>query len=258
MPWRHTQVANLVWQELRRWWMSPTTWLLMATLYFVEAFLFFLFVDAFVTQLQPRNLVSSHPVGMTDAVIVPFYWWTGVLLVVFIPAWSMRWIGEDYQHKTWALLRLAPLSSLQILTVKFVAASLALFLLLAGFTLMPLSLLPEVKLDLGQLFSAVLGTFLLGETFLAAGLWCATLSRQPLQGALLAYAGLLLSVLLYLAANLPGFSSELFYYLTPFNHFKPWLEGLLDTRDLGYFLLSIALFFLLAWRRLKQDKETPQ
>ena len=236
--------------QLRRWFRSPASWILLAALVFLLAFLFLLFVETFLDHIQPANLTARHPLSLSDAVILPYLWWSGVVLLGLLPFLTMRLISGEYQQDSWPLLAAAPLRGRTLVLGKFLGLEIFLTLIVALVAILPLTLMFGAAIDLPRLGSGVLGLWLLLLSMGAAGLFCSTLSSEPTLAALATYGLMLVLALFYFAGNLPGAISPGLYYLAHFAHYPPWLEGRFDSRHLTYYGLFTVFFLWLSIRRL--------
>jgi ABC-2 type transport system permease protein len=226
---------------------------MLATVLFLLSVLFLIFLQSFSEHIQPANLNSDHPLGLGDAVILPYLWWSGLILLSIMPMLSMRLVSEERQRQTWSLLASAPIKPLHIILGKFFGLSLQVSLLIFLVALFPISLVFGAAIDVTRLVSGLFGLWLLLASFGAAGLYCSTLTDDPIVAALTAYGLLLLMGLLYFGSNTPGAASETFNYLAHFGHFPAWLEGRFNSAHLAYFLLFSGLFLWLAVRRIQYE-----
>src|SRR5690606_5837791 len=106
----------------------------------------------------------------------------------------------------------------------------------------------EQVLDYGAMLSGYLGLFLLGSTFAAIGLFTSSITKN--QVAAYVSAIILCFFFFYAFESLASYNllRGADYYvqkLGMFVHFQQMLKGILDTRDLIYFLIIIALFLVL-------------
>src|SRR5690606_26570659 len=104
------------------------------------------------------------------------------------------------------------------------------------------------QLDLGTIFSGYLGLFLLGSSFAAIGLFTSSLTRN--QVAAYVSAIFLCFVLFYAFESLASYNllGGADYYVQKIGmyvHYQQLLKGIIDTRDLIYFVLIITLFMVL-------------
>ncbi len=229
---------------------SPLAWTVLAIVLLILALLFLVFLENFLSLIQPRFAGQDGAPGVTDAVIAPLLLWAGVIMLAVSPLLTMRSFAEERQNASLSLLTSAPVSTTELVLGKYLGLVGFLVIMLALSALMPLSLAAGTTLDWGKLAAGLLGLGLLTGSFAAAGLYLSSLTETPFIAAVGSFGLLAFLVVLYLSGRSQGASSELFVYLSHFGHFLSFLEGLFDTADLGYYLLFIATFLVLTIRRL--------
>jgi ABC-2 type transport system permease protein len=107
-------------------------------------------------------------------------------------------------------------------------------------------------LDFGYLVANLLGLWLLVASFSALGIFMSSLTQQPIVAAIITFVALFaLLILDYFFASDPNSTLN---YLSLLRHFEPFSRGLLDTRDLAYFLFFILTFLTFTVRRLDADR----
>lgn len=253
LQWIH--VGSPVWaialRELRVLFLSPMAWFILASVTGLVAWLFLAQVDSYL-QMQPRLAGLSNAPGVTDLVVAPALASSAIILLLVTPVLTMRVLSEERRSGTIALLRSAPVSSAQILVGKFLGLLLFQTLLIALIGVMPLSLLMGTELDLGKLFSGLLGLWLMSGAFISAGLFVSACTDQPLVAAVGGFA-LLLMFWIVDQAGETGAGGVL-DYLSIMTHLQPMLLGLVDTADLAYFGLFMLLFLGLSVHRLEAQR----
>lgn len=164
-----------------------------------------------------------------------------VLFVVFAPAVTMRLLAEERKSGTLELLLTLPVHDWQVVGGKFLAAmgmvGVGLLLTLPY----PLSVAaltaPGASFDWGPVVMGYVGLVLLASSFLALGLWASALSRNQIVGFIV---GLLLCFAFYavdkFAVVLPQTLAALFQYLSVDYHFDNIARGVLDTRDVLFYV----------------------
>ncbi|MDX1594034.1 MAG: ABC transporter permease subunit [Gammaproteobacteria bacterium] len=233
-------------RELRGLFVTPFGWIALAVAQFVAAWLFLVQVEGFV-KLQARLAAVPGAPGVTDLVVAPLLAQIGVLLLVVMPLVSMRAISGERQAGTLPLLLAAPLGAGELVLGKFLAAFAFGLLLIGLLGLMPLALLTGTTLDLGKFLAGLLGLTLLLAAVAAVGLLLSALIHQPAAAAAGTF-GLLL--LLWVAdAGAPAGSALAWISLS--HHLQPFLRGLVDTADIGYYLIVTVTCLLLSARRLE-------
>ena len=171
-----------------------------------------------------------------------------------IPLLTMRLISEEKRNKTICLLLSSPVSITEVVLGKYVGLLFFITTLLALLILMPLSLSIGTELDFSKLTSGFLGLFLMLAAFAAAGLYMSSLTDNPMIAAISTFGLLLLLWMINVnSASVTGSGSAL-TYLSIHSHFTPMLRGILNTRDIAYFLLFITGFIVLTIRQLETQR----
>ena len=171
------------------------------------------------------------------------------LFMFLIPAMTMRSFAEERREGTYILLASRPLSDWQIILAKYFAC-----LILVLFSLVPTLLyyysieqlgLPKGNIDGGAVAGSYIGLILLGAAFTAIGIFCSSFTRNQVIAFAFSvffcfffYSGFdALSKIFAL-----NFLENVFAWLSVNEHFQSMSRGVLDTRDLVYFLSVICLF----------------
>lgn len=239
-------------RELKTLFLSPLAWAILAVTQIILCYQFLAQLETYL-QMQSKLSVLENSPGLTDLVIAPLLGGAAIILLLIIPLLTMRLISEEQRNQTLPLLFSAPISMTQIILGKYLGILGFLLLLLIMIALMPLSLLLGSAIDLGQLFSALLGLLLLLASFAAAGLYMSTLTRQPSIAAVSSFGLLLFLWIINWAGNSAGvYGENILSYFSLLNHFEPLLKGVFSTADIAYYLLFISLFLILAVRRLER------
>jgi ABC-2 type transport system permease protein len=173
------------------------------------------------------------------------------LLLLLVPAVTMRSFADEFRTGTIEWLTTKPLRDMDIILGKYFATlALILFALLPTliyvYTISNLSM-ADVSIDRGAIIGSYIGLFFLAATFGAIGIFCSSLTANQVVGFLIA---LLACYLLYTGfeqlSKLPKFSEGVDYYLSMIGmqfHYSSISRGFIDSRDVIYFL-SIITFFM--------------
>lgn len=239
--------------ELRRMFVSPLAWCILAVVQFILAWVFLMGISEYMT-LQPQLTAMDDPPGVSDLVVSALYLWAGMIMLAVMPLITMRLFAEERMNQTLPLLTSSPVSTAQIVLGKYSGVLLFIFLMVGLLSLMPMSLVIATSVDWGRLLTAMLGLVLLLASFAAAGVFLSALTRQPVIAAVTTFGFLLFLVVLYISGNSQGAGSEVFVYLSHFGHFLSFMEGVFDSGDLSYYLLFIGGFLLLTVRKLADDR----
>lgn len=171
------------------------------------------------------------------------------LFMFLVPAITMRSFAEERREGTYVLLASRPLTDWQIIFGKYLAC-----LILIIFAILPTSLyyysiiqlgMPKGNIDGGAVAGSYLGLLLLGSAFGAIGIFASSVTKNQV----IAFAvAVFISFFVYSGFDALSkiFESSLledvFSWLSVNQHFQSMSRGVMDTRDLVYFVSFIALF----------------
>jgi ABC-2 type transport system permease protein len=178
-----------------------------------------------------------------------------LIFIFFIPAITMRLLSEEKKVGTIELVLTMPLTESELILGKFFASLTLLFTALI-FTLsyvLTISILGHP--DGGQIFASYLGLLFLGSVYLAIGLYASSLTENQIIAFIISFIIIFVffmldKILIFVPASIAG----ILEYLSVDFHFNNILRGVLDTRDVIYYL-SLTIFALtLASRSLTARK----
>jgi ABC-2 type transport system permease protein len=173
--------------------------------------------------------------------------------IIVIPAITMKSWAEERRAGTLELLLTMPFSEWNLVLGKFIAVLgvLVTFLLLT--VPLPLSVLPLGDFDGGLILGEYAGILFLGASASSLGLFFSSFSRNQ-AGAFLGGVVILLTVTLInqvpQVLNLPLRLAEFINFFSLTFHFESFSRGILDSRDMAFFVLSTLLFLFLNTRAL--------
>lgn len=220
-------------KEINAFFASPIGYLVIALFLVLNGLFLWLFKGDF-------NILES---GFAE--LTPFFLLAPWILVFLVPAVTMRTFSDEKKQGTLELLVTKPLSHLQIVMGKYLAAVLLICLALAP-TLLYIVALDNLKmdsdtLDYGGIIGSYLGLFFLVAAYAAIGLFASTLSDNQIVAFI---SAVFLCFFFYFGfeglSNLSDLSLE---QLGMEAHYNSISRGVLDTRDLIYFL-SVSIFFI--------------
>ncbi len=176
------------------------------------------------------------------------------VFLLFIPAVSMRMWSEEKKLGTLELLLTMPLKEGEIVLGKFLAGF-GLILLTFIFTL-PIPILLGIvgDPDFGPIWGGYLGALFLGAAYLSIGLFASGLTENQIVAFIIGVMGSLLLLLigvLPLQGILPSALEGIVLYLSLYTHFESIQRGLIDTRDVFYYVSVIVFFLYLNTRTVK-------
>lgn len=170
------------------------------------------------------------------------------LFLFLIPAITMKSFADEFTYGTIEILKTKPLSDWQIVLGKFFASLLLVFVAILPTTIYAYTVYqlgsPIGNLDFGSTFGSYLGLFFLATVYTAIGMFTSTLSNNQI----VAFIGaVFITFILFIGTDTLGKSIGTNGYwiqqIGIFEHYKSISRGVIDTRDICYFL-SVTFFFL--------------
>ena len=241
-------------RELRSLFLSPLAWSVLAVVQLILAYIFLVRLELFL-QVQPRLAGFEGAPGLTDIVVTPLFRVTAIVLLLVTPLLTMRLVSEERRNRTLALLLSAPVSMTEIILGKYLGIMAFLFCMLALISLMPLSLLMGGSLDFGLMLSGLFGLMLVTASFAAAGLFLSTMTEQPTVAAISTFGLLLLLWILDWAGSTGTEDKDaVLAYLSLLTHYDALLKGIVNTKDIIYYLLFTGTFLVMSIRRLDAER----
>ena len=246
-------ILDIARREFRSMFLSPLAWVILAVIQVILAWSFFTSIDVFFDIQSDLTTLTNAP-GVTDLVVSPLFKVSSIILLMVMPLLTMRLISEEKRNRTMSLLLSAPVSITEIVLGKYLGLLFFIMTLLFLITLMPLSLAMGTELDFTKLFSGVLGLFFVLSACGAAGLYMSALTDNPIIAAISTFGLLLLLWIINTSGAATTSDSNILHYLSLHVHFTALLRGILNTRDVAYFLLFIVGFIVLAIRQLETQR----
>lgn len=167
-----------------------------------------------------------------------------ILLAFFIPALTMRLFSEEQRSGSLETLMTLPVSSFDVVAGKYLAAVLFSLVMIAPTLIYALSICFFGKMDGGVLFCQYLGTIFLACAFTSIGVFASSVTKNQIVAFFVAFAACILlamidNFLVLLPASIVGFLN----FFSANSHFTSIARGILDSRDILYFISVTVLFF---------------
>ena len=180
-------------------------------------------------------------------------YWT---LFFFIPALTMRQFAEENRAGTIELLLTKPVSDWQVVIGKFMATLdliLIALLLTLPYYITVASLGP---IDHGAVLTGYLGLILMSSAYIAIGLFTSSVSSNQIVSYLLAlFIGIFFQIIFsMLSGNFGGFIGQMLNFLSVSSHFDSISRGVIDSKDLIFFLSLIFLGLILTEANLARKR----
>jgi gliding motility-associatede transport system auxiliary component len=238
---------NRIWtiarREVKALFDQPTGYVLLVVFLAINAFMFFR--NAYLS-----NTASLRP--MLD--LLPW------VFLFFVPAVAMRSLAEDNRAGLLEIVLSQPVSEAELLIGKYIGVVLVLALALATTLLVPIGIALGSDLPWGPVVAQYIGALLLAAGFAAVGVWASSLSQSQITAFILGVAIMFLLILVGLdplLVGLPPAIGAAAARLGVLSHFEAIGRGVLDLRDVLYFLSLAAIFLSLAYGVLLRRRLSP-
>jgi ABC-2 type transport system permease protein len=225
-------------REIRTYFNSPVAYIVVTVFTIITGYLFFsqLFVEK---QAELRQMFGFMP----------------FLFMFMVPAVTMRLLADEKSTGTLELLSTMPVRDWEVVVGKFLAA-LALVATAIGLTLVfAISVKMLGPLDRGPAIGGYLGLLLMGGAFVAIGVMCSAFTKNSIVAFIAAFG---VCFALYLFGRLGQFMPEtlrpVIAFLSIDGHFDNIGRGVVDSRDVIYYLSVIATCLLLATTALESRR----
>lgn len=232
-------------KELRQFFSSLTG--------YIAIIIFLLLNGLFLFVFNKSNILNDGYASMDR-----FFELAPWILLLLVPAVTMRLLADEVKSGTIELLQTRPLSNWQIITGKFFAALTVVIIAVLPTIIYVLSLkglaATGTSLDAGGIMGSYIGLFFLCAAFTAVGLCCSSFTNNAVVAFLL--SGFVCFVLYFGFSSLSQLSqlkSGADYYIEKIGidfHYRSVSRGVIDSRDVVYFISVVFLFLIITQKRL--------
>jgi len=217
------QVVQIFKKEFYAYFLSPIAYIVISIFLMVTGWFFF--STFFIYDLTSmRNYFSMMP----------------IIFSFVAPAVTMRLFSEELNVGSYELLLTMPVSIRQVVLGKFLAGTIFMIVMLLPTISYPVTISFLGELDWGPVLGGYIGAFFLAGSYCAVGLFASSLTRNQIIAFIIGLAicfglTMLSKILFFMPETLLGFLG----YLGVDMHFANISKGIIDTRDLLYFVSVI-------------------
>lgn len=179
------------------------------------------------------------------------------ILLLLVPAITMRSISEEFKSGTYEILQTKPISRWQLILGKYLGALFVVWIALLPTLIYIISiqqLSAEGGIDMGATIGSYIGLFFLASVFTAIGVCCSSFTNNAVVAFIVsAFACFILYSGFNAISRIPALEAGADYYVEMLGidfHYKSISRGVVDSRDLIYFLSLIILFLVITYRNL--------
>lgn len=234
-----SRIFILMQRELRAAFRSPLGSVVIASVLLVEGILFY-------WSALSEKLLSAE-------VLERFFYNSSGITMIAAVALSMRLLAEERQTGTLVLLNTSPISSLEIVLGKFLAALVILAVTTVLSLYMPLLIFVNGKVSVGHILVGALGLLLLGSAAMAIGLFASAIAKSQVVAALIGAAITGAMILLWIVGKTiePPLKEFMGSIALHHENFRPFMTGTLNLGSVMYYFAVTYFFLLLATKTLE-------
>lgn len=234
-------------KELGSYFASPVAYLLLFMFGLIFGYFFWVALKAFILEgIEMQMQGQSFPMNINEQIIRPLLSNVSVIGLFFIPMITMRLFAEEKRTGTIELLATSPVSDLEIIVGKWLAA-LIMYSCLLLFTALNFAFLFRYgNPDWKPLAIGYLGLLLQAGGLLAIGTFLSTLTKnQIIAGAATFGACIMLWVVGWMGEFETSTWAKVFSYFSVVTHFESFARGVLDSKDAVFYaaVIFLGLFF---------------
>jgi ABC-2 type transport system permease protein len=246
-------------KELAGYFLQPVAYVVMTVFLLLGGFFFFALLRYFEVMLTAYSAMQNPTVlqrlNLNESVIEPMLHNLAIVLVILVPAITMRSFAEEKRTGTYELLLTAPIRTGEIVAGKFIAAAAFMLIMIGLAGIFPLILVAFGNPEIGVIFAGYLGLAFLAVSFVSIGLFTSSLTQNQIISAISCFGLLLLLFVISWPAQAGGTQFlGLLRYLSLPEHFSQMVSGIIDTRDIVYFLSLIFVALFLTQRSVESAR----
>jgi ABC-2 type transport system permease protein len=238
-------------KEYKSYFMGPVAYVISGLFVFLMSWMFFQILSAF-SQHSFRAMIQGGrgALSMNDYVFAPHFANVNVVMLIMIPAFTMKLFAEEKKNRTMDLLMTSPVTAGQIVLGKFIAGLLMVWSILAFLGVYPLITSYFGAFDKGPILTSFLGLALLSGVYVAIGIFASSLTENVIIAYFLAFViSLFFWVIGWASASMEGPTAQaIFNHLSIVTHFGGFTKGIIDTSAVVYYVSMMFFFCFLSYR----------
>ncbi len=225
-------------REILAYFTSPVAYIVMALFLAFSGFLFFS-IFFLMNRAELRQFFTNLP----------------ILFAFFIPAITMRLFAEEQKTGTMETLMTLPVSTTEVVAGKFLAALKFCIIMLVPTISYAITASFFGTLDIGATFCGYIGAVFLAATFCSVGLFASSITKNQIVAFFVAFTiCILLAMIDQFLLFLPTGSVNFLQFISAGSRFTSISRGIIDSRDILYFISVTAIFLTLTVKTLNARK----
>ncbi|MFH0786396.1 MAG: ABC transporter permease subunit [Pseudomonadota bacterium] len=244
-------------RELYAFFASPIFYVVGTIFLILSGYFFYNSVAYFslISFQAAQNPQMGGQVNLNEMVVKPLFDDMSIILLLIVPLLTMRLLAEEKKNGTIELLLTYPIRELAVLLGKYLATLFVILVILAVTVFYMILLAWIGKLEWGPVLTGYGGLVLLAASFVSLGLFASALTQNQVIAAVIGFGALLMFWIIGWIGSVSGpIVGQVVQYLSLMEHLDPFSKGVLDTRDLIYYLNFSVFFIFLTLRYLDSQK----
>ncbi|PYS39103.1 MAG: ABC transporter permease [Acidobacteria bacterium] len=249
-------ILAIIERELRAYFNSPIAYVVLTIFVFLSGLFFRSILGqvmqmALISQMQAQQL-GPRPMDMPGMISRGFLSTMSVIMLFIMPMLTMGLFSEEKKRGTIELLLTSPLTDLQVVLGKFLAAA-TFFIILLVSTWIPMAALYLYSSPAsGPILTAYLGLLLYGLAIVAIGLFISTLTENQIIAAVISFGAIMVLWLVdVVATNAESPTSKgLLTYLSILSHLDDFMKGVLSTSHIIFYISLMLVGLFLTYRSI--------
>ncbi|UCB45713.1 MAG: ABC transporter permease subunit [Spirochaetota bacterium] len=252
-------IAEIYKREIRFYFATPIAYVVIIIFTIIFGFFFYrslVYYSELSYQLM-QNAYYAQRIDLIMGVFSPVFSNNAIIFLMVIPPISMRLIAEEKKSGTIELLFTFPIKDIHIVLGKWLAASTIIVLMLVLTLPAPFMAFKFAgAAEWGPVLAGYLGMLLMGLSFLSLGILISALSENQIVSIIVSYGVLLAFWFLGWIID-PGSGKtigKVLGELSIIGHLSNFVKGMIDTKDIIYFVLFIFMSLFLTLRVLESKR----
>lgn len=239
-------------KELKSYFVSPIAYGLFAVFAVIAGYFFYVITAVFVQRsIESQMMGRGFPMDVNEWVIRGFLSNISVIGLFIVPMITMRLFAEEKRSGTIELLATSPVTDIEIILGKWLAALVLYCCVLLISALNVAMLFLYGKPDWKPILVGYLGLLLQGGCLLAIGTFVSTTTRNQIIAGTATFAVCLLLWVFDWVSYETATWAKVMSYMSVVAHFEPFAKGVLDSKDVIYYISVIFLGLFLTARSLE-------
>jgi ABC-2 type transport system permease protein len=245
-----------IWQrEMKSYFVSPVAYSVLTVFLFLSGVIFCWYMLKGSSFEVQRAMMAQYgqnmPMNVPGEIMRAFMGTVRIILLLIIPMLTMGLFAEEKKRGTMELLLTAPVGNLQAVIGKYLASVTFYAILLVSGAVTTSVLFFFSRPDWKPIVSGYLGLFLYGAAVLALGLFISALTESQVISVIVTFGVILFFWIIGMMSEILSFGKNVVEYLSITSHLDPFVDGVIDTSHIIFYLTFAFVGLFLAYRSLE-------